>query len=245
MGKQLNLKVDRSKNQAYPAGSRVMFIQHALTKLGIVSFQAQAPLYDYHGDLANKAYRKSFKLHDEVLRLPIEQLSNFRTLDEKLLSRIYTTGSDLVMNTYLIFEHLSRYMLGNQYLPSNQETYFSLEDKELKEKLRHIIIEVLHQPALLQHRGYGVLFSNWEKMRHAINHPKFSNIYSADKANWDNVPIAWMVSGKHIRAFSDITFFFGELLGSWKALEPLPGKPGTLTNIQPVVSGVHTQAKIR
>ena len=244
MGKQLNLKVDRSQDQDYPEGSRVMFIQHALTNLGIVSFQAQAPLYDYHGDLANKAYRKSFKLHDEVLRLPIEQPSNFRTLDEKLLPQVYKTGSDLVMNTYLMFEHLSRYMLGSHYLPGGEEVYFSLEDKELKEKLKHIITEILDKPELLRHKGYGILFSDWEKMRHSITHPKFSNIYSADKADWDNVPIAWMVSGKHIQAFSDITFFFGELLGNWKTLER-PNKPGTLTNIEPVVSGVHTQAKIR
>ncbi len=243
MGKNLKLNIDRSQDRAYPAGSRVMFIQHALTRLGIVSFQAQAPLYDYHGGLANKAYRKSFKLHDKVLRLPVEQPSNFRTLDEKLLPQIYTTGSELVMNTYLMFEHLSRYMLGSHYLPGNEDMYYSLEDRELKEKLKHIT-EIIGKPELLQHKGYGILFSDWEKMRHAINHPKFSNIYSADKADWDNVPIAWMVSGKHLDAFSDITFFFGELLSGWKVLER-PNKPGTLTNIEPVISGVHTQAKLK
>ncbi len=243
MGKNLNLKVAKSVDRSYPAGSGVMFIQHSLTNLGIVSFQGQAPLYDYHADLANKAYRKSFKLHDKVLQLPVEEPSNFRTLEDKLLAQVYKAGSDLVMNTYLMFEHFSRFMLGHNYLPGNETTYFALEDTELKEKLKHVVTQILNKNELLQHEGYGVLFSDWERIRHAINHPKFENLYSADRAMWDNVPIAWFVAGKHLDAFHDLTVFFKNLLETWQLHASQIVRPGTINNVEPVVSGVHTQPK--
>lgn len=243
MGKNLKLKVDMSQDKSYQAGSHILFIQHALTEFGIVSFQAQAPLYDYHGDLANKAYRKSFKLHQKVLKLPIEQPSNFRRLDDNMLAAIYQSGNELITNTYLMFEHLSRYMLGHSYLPNQEAIYFSMEDKELKEKLKHIIVDILKKQDLLTYSGYGALFSNWEKIRHSINHPKFKNIYSADKSKWDTVPIAWMVSGKHLDAFHDLTIFFQDLLDEWEGYASKIATPGSIVNMQPVVSGAHTQLK--
>jgi len=243
MGRAIKLKVDKSIDREYPEGSRVMFIQQSLTTLGIVSFQAQAPLYDYYADLANSSFKKSFKLRDKVLELPIDKRSGFRELDEKLLAKIYTSGSCLVMNSYLLLEHFSRYALASAYLPGNEKTYFALEDKELKEKIKHIIVDLLDNKELLKEKGYGVMFSDFEKIRHAINHPKFANIYSADKNKWDSVPIAWFVAGKHVEAFHDMTVFYTKLLKNWHEYARKNQRPGTITNLQPIVSGVYAQPK--
>lgn len=242
MGKKITLKVDKTLDRDYPAGSIVVFQQHANTKLGLATFTAQAPLYDYHGELANKAFRSAFRLNKKVLELPVEKPSNMRRIDDKMLAKLYMHGSMMIENVYIMFEHLTRYMLGAYYLPGKESDYYAIENKELKGKLSHVL-QILNRSDLKKSTGYGVLFSELERARHAINHPKFKTIYSADESNWDTVPIAWIVAGKHLDAFHEITGFHRSLMETWDANAPNLKKPGTLTALQPIVSGVHTQIK--
>jgi len=246
MGKKLSYKVDWSKDKGNSVGDVVMLAQHARTELGIVSFLGQAPLYEYHAELANQAFQKSFELHDLVLRLPINENTNTRFMsDDKLVSDIYKSGSSLVVNVYLLFEHLTLSMLISNYRRSDPATFKKFENEKLEEKLKHIIKNILGIDELLRLPGYGMLFSDLEKVRHALNHPRGTNIYSTDESEWDKVPIAWFVSGKHLNAFHYIVEFHKRLTQELEKHARSLISPGTITNISPIVADVYTEPKTK
>ena len=82
MGRKIKTDIDWSLDKGNKVGDVVVLAQHAQTKLGVVSFLGQAPVYDYYANLVKEAYAKSQKLHERVLELPILSGPNLRYLQD-------------------------------------------------------------------------------------------------------------------------------------------------------------------
>lgn len=235
MGRKINTAIDWSLDKGHKVGDIVQLVQFTQTRLGPVSFLGQAPTHDYYADLVNQAYENSKDLHDKVLELPvIEGLNARHLLDDSLLSDIYKNGSNLTVNLYLMFEHLALHIGITIFRSTDVGLFQEFEAKELKDKMKQII-EALDVGDLVKSEGFGVLFSDIEKARHAINHPKGDNIYSVDENRWDDVPISWFVSGKHVEACSKIIGFYNQIIDEWIKYSEQHEKPGVIKLDGPMV----------
>lgn len=235
MGRKIKTETDWSLDKGNEVGDIVQLAQFTHTSLGPVSFLGQAPTHDYYADLVNQAYENSKDLHDKVLELPvIEGLNARHLLDDSLLSDIYKNGSNLTVNLYLMFEHLALHIGITIFRSTDVELFQEFEAKELKDKMKQIL-EALNVSGLVKSEGFGVLFSDIMKARHAINHPKGDNIYSVDENRWDDVPIAWFVSGKHIEACKKIIGFYNQIVDEWIKYSEQHKKPGVIKLDGPIV----------
>ena len=243
MGKKIRRRTDWSLDKGNEVGDVVMLAQHAQTSLGVVSFLGQAPAYNYHAQLAGRACEQARILHSKVLEIPVTSNSNVRFLsDENFLADIYMTGSELIVNTYLTFEHLALHVGITLFRQKHPELYKEFEEKDLQNKFKDVL-KWLDLESLVKSKGYGVLFSDIEKVRHAINHPKGSNIYSIDASQWDRVPLAWFVSGKHLQAYSDTVELYRQVVDGWTAYTEANKATGTITLNGPLAFEGYTAPK--
>lgn len=241
MGKKITNEIDWSLDRSNEVGDIVMIAQHCRTEHGVVSFLGQAPLYDYYAELVNQSYIKSQTLHQRVLELPIDESSKMRHMfDNDLLRSIYSNGSQLVVSLYLMFEHFALYAGITAFRRADPEHYDDFESMELKDKLKTILKE-FQIPELIKSPGFGTLFSDVEKIRHAINHPKGDNIYSIDDNHWDDVPIAWFVSGKHLKASEKCIDFYNKIHNACRRYSETHKQPGKIIIDGPIVNMGHSQ----
>jgi hypothetical protein len=120
-----------------------------------------------------------------------------------------------------------------------------LEKLELKEKLKHIITNIIKKPDLVSSRGYSMLFQELEQARHSINHPRNENTYNCGDTTWDKVPLAWGVSGKSLKFFEHSAKLFNNLYSDWKTVEPQYAKPGVLTGLKRGVKSLHSSFVVK
>jgi hypothetical protein len=165
--------------------------------------------------------------------------------DLQLISKAYKATYDLVIHSYLTYEYFSLFVLTSVYLnvsasDEDKEKFTQLESKELKEKLKHILTDVIKKPELVNSAGYSMLFQELEQTRHAINHPKNENIYNCGKNTWDKVPLAWGVSGKALKFFEESAKLFNETYKVWSTVEQTFSKLGNLTGVQRGIKSLHT-----
>lgn len=163
--------------------------------------------------IAERAYKRLTSYEKEILNIEISRSNDRHIYDVKLIDKIYRAGFELVANTYICFEHLTLVIIRGVYR-DDEKHRLELQKKELKDKLKHILKEILSSPDLIKHRGFAKLFSEFEVKRHAFNHPLESNVYNVSK-DWDTVPLAWIMAGKYHDGFKAITDFLGELSKMW------------------------------
>jgi hypothetical protein len=236
MGKKITHDIDWSLDRGNEAGDIVMITQHTRTELGVVSFPGQAPFYDYYAKIVNEAYAQSQSLHQRVLELPVDESSKMRHMfASDLLSSIYSYGSQLIVNLYLMFEHFALYAGITVFRRASPAHYDEFENMELKDKLKDLFKE-FQVSELTKSPGFGVLFSDVERVRHAINHPKGDNLYSVDESKWDNVPIAWFVSGKHLEATAKCIELYNKVHDVYTSYVATHKQPGKITLEGPIVN---------
>jgi len=180
-----------------------------------------------------------------VQELPISKDSNFRYLfDNNLLAEIYEEGSKLTANIYLMFEHLALHVGITIFRSGDKRLFEGYEGKLLKDKLKDLF-KSLDLEDLERSEGYGVLFADIMRARHAINHPKSTNIYAVDSDRWDEVPIAWFVSGKHLNACEKSISLYNKLHDAWTQYMKAHEIPGEIIIDGPIVFDGYSAPKNR
>jgi hypothetical protein len=141
--------------------------------------------------------------------------------DDDLLSRLYRSGVECVLNSILAVQYLSEEM--------EQLTGRPAYEGPLRERL----VEAARTAKLsdvVRATGYDQ-FIQLSSIRDAIEHPKpsttFANIYE-----WDRVPFAWMLGGALQRTFSGFEPWFRRLTDDWAHyLASLPREAMTFTDV--------------
>lgn len=244
MGRKAKIKSDPNLAKPHAAGAKIELVQPAIHDLGLI-YIGHPYYWSLHARYANAGYRRLKKYIDNILQKQPDN-SNVRSVhDFELISKIYEATCDEVIHTYLSYEYFTLFVLTVVYLnPSSSEEdkkrFAEIENKELKDKLRHILTDIIKEPNLINSSGYSMLFQELEQIRHAINHPKNENIYNCGNNTWDKVPLAWGVSGKSLKFFEESAKLFNNIYKSWQRVEPNYSRPGTLTGVQRGIKSLHT-----
>lgn len=234
MGKRLKVISDPSRDRGHEAGAKVIFMQPSEAELGSILFQRQMH-WVHSAKASQKAFDKLDKLQNEVL-LSEPDGGNYRHIrDSVLLGDIFISGCDLVNHTYLLYRHLSHWIISTVHVwPDNSQedkatmAHYESRSIDYEAPLNYVVKGILKREDLLKHKGYSFITGEWKDIRHALNHPNHENVYSADPDKWDKVPLAWFVSGRFRNEFKSIIEFHNELLKEWKKILPSYKRPGTI-----------------
>lgn len=244
MGKKTKIISDPSLVRSHSAGAKVELVQVALHDLGMV-YIGHPRYWALHARYANNGYKR-LKLYIDKILSEEPSNDNVRSVhDATLITKIYKATFDLVVHTYLTYEYFVLFILTTVYLyPSASEEdkkkFSELEKLELKEKLKHIITEILKKPELVTSNGYSMLFQELEQIRHSLNHPKNDNTYNCGENTWDKVPLAWGVSGKSLKFFEQTANLLDNIYKEWTKIESQYSKPGKLIGVKRGIKSVHT-----
>jgi len=244
MGKKTKTISDPSLARSHEAGAKVEFVQIALHELGMI-YIGHPRYWTLHAGYANAGYKRLKRYIDKILAQN-PTTGNVRSVhDATFITKIYKATFDLIAHTYLTYEYFVLSTLTTIYLypgasEEDKKKFAELENLELKEKLRHIIVDILKKPELIASKGYSMLFQELEQARHALNHPKNDNTYNCGDTTWDKVPLAWGVSGKSLKFFEHSVDLLNSIYKDWIEIEPQYAKPGTLTGLKRGVKSMHT-----
>lgn len=244
MGKKVKTISDPSLARSHGAGAVVEFVQIALHDLGMIHI-GHSRYWTLHARYANAGCKRLKRYIDKILA-QTPSADNVRSVhDAVFITKIYKATFDLVVHTYLTYEHFVLSTLTTIYLypgasDEDKKKFSELEKLELKEKLRFIIVEILKKPELVTSKGYSMLFVELEQTRHALNHPKNDNTYNCGDMTWDKVPVAWGISGKSLKFFESSADLFNSIYKEWIAIEAQYTKPGVLTGMKRGLRSMHT-----
>lgn len=244
MGKKIRVTSDPKLAKSHKKGAVVDFVQPAVHPLGLI--YVHYPYYwSLHARYSSLAYERLKSYIDVVLAQPADK-SNARSIhDFNLINKMYKATCDLVIHSYLLFEYLSLSILTAVYLypganDEDKKKFQGVEQYELKDKVRHILKNIIKRPDLVNSKGYSMLFQELEQIRHSINHPTNDSVYNAGKNTWDKVPLAWAISGKAIKYFDEMTMLFNAMYKEWNKVQPQYSKPVTLTGVQRGIESLQT-----
>jgi len=244
MGKKIKIKSDPELAKPHKQGTVFELVQPAVNELGLVYIKH--PIYwTFHAHFANLAYSRIKKYEDQILSQKLDKQNVRGIYDKTFIRKLYRSSTELILHTYLLFEYFSLFVLTTVYLypgaGKNEKNKFEKLDKlELKDKLKHILKQILNKPELVNSKGYSMLFQEWEQIRHNINHPKNENVYNCGKNTWDKVPMAWVGSGKYKKFYEEIVKLFNSTYENWQSVEQNYAKPATLTGVKRGVKSLHT-----
>ncbi len=244
MGKKVRTQSDPTLARSHQAGARIEIVQPAVHELGLIHF-GHPYYYALHARYANSGYRRLKKYIDKILQQQPDH-ANIRSVhDFTLINKLYKATYDLVVHTYLAYEYFTLHILTAAYLypgatEIDKKKFTDLEPQELKEKLRHILTDIIKRPELVGSQGYSMLFQELEQIRHALNHPKNNTVYNCGQNSWDRVPLAWGISGKSLKFYENSVELFNALYKSWKSVELSYAKPGILTGVQRGIKSTQT-----
>lgn len=243
MGRKVKTESDPKLAKPHKEGAIIEWVQPALNDLGLI-YIGQPIYWSLHARYADLAYKR-LKKYENLILSQSPNKTNVRSVhDIKLISKIYKATCDMVIHLYLLFENFTLFTLTAVYLyldttEENKNKFNFLKDQELKEKIRHILVDILDKPKLVNSKGYSMLFQEWEQIRHAINHPKNENIYNCGDNTWDSVPMAWAISGKGRKFFDEIAKLFNEMHNSWNFVEKKYSHPATLPDVKRGIKSRH------
>ncbi|MCX6728460.1 MAG: hypothetical protein NTV39_01685 [Candidatus Saccharibacteria bacterium] len=235
MGKRLRVVSDPSKDVGHEAGAVIEFMQPSETQLGSVLTKRQMH-WEHHADAVTQAYNKLDYFQNKIL-LTKPDTGNYRHIrDDRILGKIYISGSDLVNHTYLLYRHLSHWIISTVHVwPDSTQAdkdvmaHFESRTIDYESPLNYVVKDILKREDLFQHKGYAFITGEWKEIRHALYHPTHQNIYNSSLDLWDKVPIAWFTSGKFRDQYKEIVAFHNELIEGWCSLLPNYKRPGNIT----------------
>ena len=234
MGKNLRVVSDPAKDKAHEAGAVVEFYQPSETSLGSVLTIRQMH-WEHNAEAVQNAYTKLDYFQNKILITKPDD-GNYRHIrDKRLLQKIYISGCDMVNHTYLLYSHLSHWIISTVHVwPDNtkqdKDTMAHYESRTIdyEAPLNYVVKDIIKRADLLKHPGYAFITGEWKDVRHALNHPTHENIYNAKPGDWDKVPMAWFCSGKFRDQYKEIVAFHNELMEEWEKLLPNYKRPGNI-----------------
>lgn len=115
------------------------------------------------------------------------------------------------------------------------------QGEDLNTRLLKVLKQLNYPNDLGNDPRYGQL-TELQLIRNAIEHPDQTTIYNHEEANWDKVPLAWVVSGKAIRAYAAARSLVNEVIQFWSDKKEEFERPGTL-NVQRGIRSLHPVKK--
>lgn len=234
MGKRLKVVSNLSKDRAHDAGAIVEFMQPSETKLGSVLTKRQMH-WELHAYAVEEAISKLDHFQNKILITKPGDTNYRYVTNERLLRKLYISGSDAVNHTYLLYRHLSHWIISTVHVwPENTPddkkimAYYESRTIDYEAPLNYVVKEVIKREDLFQHPGYAFITGEWKNIRHALHHPTLQNIYNAAEDDWDKVPIGWYASGKFRDQYKQVVRFHNELIEEWSKLLPNYERAGTL-----------------
>jgi len=204
MGRQHKLISDPSAAHSHVAGATVTIIQqleHA--QLGTIAY-AWPRLRSYHQVIASEAFEEFRGLHNRIVTFEVR--SGMRTIgDHEFLGQLYRRGCEFVLNAMLAVQHLCN------EIEASTETATSTAPilERLASATTRAGIDLVKSG-----RGYAGLLEI-RRVREAIEHPTPDNTYRGRSGEWDQVPLAWMLSDRAIEGFERWGDWFGQLCERW------------------------------
>jgi hypothetical protein len=218
MGRKTALKSNSALAKPHALGARINVIQilpHA--QYGAIAYLWPAH-WTFEVHLADESCTKLKDLHLEVLKIPLDA-SNMRNIfDLDFLEDIYCAGTDMVSHAIRATQHLGERM--EREMGSELQATTAME--RIKEAASFFDINDYSD-----HAGYQG-FKELLRVRDAIEHPRASNIYRVGN-DWDEVPLAWMLSERGLQAYERFRSWFDLLVTDWDAYCVAHSRPKRLT----------------
>lgn len=240
MGKRINLESDPKLAKSHEPGAVMELTQPVLhSQFGVVhylSFQT----YFFHLQMASDAFAKLEELQGEVLKLPIHSDNARLISDPVLLQNIYAAGFGVIINTYLAFDHFLFVSLMTIYRDDPCMLKI-LDEWDTLEKLNRFL-NLVSKADLVSSLGYSK-FCDIEKQRHGFNHLTLERFYNAKDHSWDEVPLAWIISGRYKEAYQGSMKLLSELRAVWDEERKKHDKPVVLTGVKRGIKSLHPAKK--
>ena len=230
MGKKVKSSSDPNLAHAHKAGTPVQLVQISKHEvLGMCAFpplNCEAVLFDR----AEKAFDSLKNLLEYVDTIEPSKAQIRYFDDNGRLFQLFESGFLLIVDLYLFFEYFTIRVLNTRKAKDalGENAVEEIEAQTLKEKLARIFKEVIKDESMADHQGYIDLVGVWNDMRSALHHPKRKNTINGDPVDWDKVPFAWLIAGKHIKPYREILSFKEELISALKKEGCFDATPGTL-----------------
>lgn len=239
MGKKIQIESDANLAKSHEAGATVELTQPSLhPRFGLIhylSFQ----IHIFQIKISEKYFENLERSQEKVLETEVGP-GNIRLITEpELLMDIYQNGLGLMVNTYLAFDCFLFHALLNIF----KEDTVKLAELNSKEwdtiKKLGEFLELTNNKHLVNSDGYTAFIQIKEK-RDAFSHINSDRYYNAKDGQWDEVPLAWIVSGKYKDPYKKATVFLEKLMSIWDKEKPKYDKPGVISGLVRGMSSLHS-----
>lgn len=185
------------------------------------------PYWDFEKQLADLAFDRLKELHEEVFALPIDA-SNMRQIrDLDLLGRIFGAGTDMISHAVRSVQHLALSMENRKSLESGKHVSFATQIATERIKQATDQFRLNNHQGDLGYQGFVEILDK----RHAVEHPKELTVFQGTDGNWDEVPLAWILSDRSLKAYERYSSWQALLVADWNEYcqaHPLEIKNGIL-----------------
>lgn len=239
MGKKLKLVSDPNLAKPHEAGPVMELTQPVLhLQFGAIHYLSPK-MYSYHIQEAEVAFEKLESFQGKILELPVGTDNARMITDYDFLGEVYRYGFNVVVHTYLAFDHFFLDILMTVYSDPGRRRLWN--NAEMLRRANHVIKKVFEKEDILRTKGYAGLVEI-EQRRHAFNHPTSRRVYNGNLGDWDEVPLAWVISGKYKDTYLGARKLFEELYDIWSTEKMKYDRPGTLT-VQRGIKSLHSVKK--
>ncbi len=227
MAKNLRFISDSTLAKSHEAGAVIEVVQPVLhEQFGAIHY-LWPKMYPYHLNVADTAFEKLEFFQSKILECPIGTDNARMITDLDFLGEIYRFGFDLVAHTFLAFDHFMLEILMAVY-QDNSDALKIWNKREMLGRVNHVIKRVLEKTELFHTKEYAGLV-DIEQRRHAYNHPTSRRVYNGEVGTWDEVPLAWIISGKYKNSYLEAIKLFNELHELWEVEKKKYDRPGIIT----------------
>jgi hypothetical protein len=202
MGKSTNLGGNPDLAQAHEVGAAVSVIQTLVHSIYGTMHYPLIRLWRLHLQMAVEAATDLEQLHRKVLEIPVADSNSRMVANEDLLLEVYSAGTKMVGNAIRAIQHLSQ-EIEHDFGMNNVSQNAS---ERIKASARRLGL-----PTITEMSGYDGL-AEMVSIRNAIEHPQATNVHQDDERQWDEVPLAWMLSDRGLLAFARFREWFETLV---------------------------------
>ena len=230
MGRKTKLESNAALAKPHSVGAKINVIQVlAHSEFGAISYLwPKHWVFEIH--LADKAFAKLEALHQELLKLPVNN-SNMRMVSNfELLEDIFCAGSDMVSHAARAIQHLCECMereMGRDLIAMSST-------ERIKEATAFFGLDDFNE-----HNGYQG-FIEILRIRDAVEHPKMANILRGGN-EWDEVPLAWMMSERGLQAYTKFDSWFELIVEEWGVYSESHSRPMELTLKRGIMSKLQSK----
>ncbi len=180
-----------------------MLVHEPIGKVGY----PRRPYWPHHAEMARTAVSALAGLHRELDHIDRTQ-DDIRVVSDEHAARAYELGTSMVTNVERAVSHLAHEMASKAGAEASIGSARPLD--ELCTAAAAVGID-----CRVDAPGYHAV-GEMVAVRHAIDHPNDLNVYRAGDADWDQVPLAWILSDRSTKAFRAYAQWFELIVADWK-----------------------------